>query len=403
MAYVSHLISSRVEDSADVHVGTLVDILIKPEAGKYAPLVFLVVRLRQTKKVQFIPYEYVENISRGLIDLNTLVAKIPFVTPPEDLVYLGRDVLDQQIVDIDGARVVRVNDIKIGLFEKKMSVLATDISFKGLLRRLSLEWLDFFSWSKVNLIDWRKTQPVKGVLRLDTVVEELTHLHPADLANIIEDLSIKQGSKLVESLDGEVAAKVFEEIEPEMQKMLMSRMGSEEAMRIMSKMSADEIVDLLQLLPKEDAGRLLGQFKNVQYKELEQLLAYEDDTAGGLMTTDFVAAPPEWTVREAIEEIKRVSPEFRTILYVYVVDAHNKFLGAVSLRRLLVAGEELVLGELVKQLPPTSTLNVSDSIDHIIRIMTKYDLYMAAVLDGQGQLKGVVSSDDIMRYFAPKA
>ncbi len=403
MPYLSQILGSRIEDGADKYVGKLADLVVRPAAGAYASLLFLAVKQPGIKQCRFIPYSHVENMSRSQIDLKSLQEKIPAVMAQDDWVYLSRDVLDQQIVDVAGARVVRVNDLRIGLFENQMSILGIDISFKGLLRRLGLSWFDFGDWFKVNLIDWRKTQLVKGAVKLSTVSSELTRLHPADLANIIEDLSIKQGSTLVESLDEATAAKVMEEIDPELQKALVQRLSREEAVKIIGQMSIDEVVDLLKILPKEDARVFISQLKNVNLKKIENLIEYEDDTAGGLMTTEFVTAAMEWNVEQAMAEVRRMSPQLRSILYVYVVDAEGFFKGALSLRRLLVAEKETALQDLVQEFSAQVTLQLDDEINQIITIMTKYDLYFAGVLDKRGKLLGVVSIDDVMRQIAPKA
>jgi magnesium transporter len=403
MAYLSQILKTPVRDSADRWVGKLVDLAIVPQAGEYAPLQFLKIEAKRGRGYLCIPYQYVENLSRDGIDLKAPLHKIPVAEPEGNFVFLDHDVLDQQIVDVGGARVVRVNDLRIGLFEEKMCVLGIDISLKGIMRRLGIAGLDIFNFWKVNLIDWRKSQPVKGMVKLDTSSSDLVRLHPADLANIIEDLSIKQGSKLVKSLDEETAAKVFEEIDPKTQRILVSRLGSEEAIRIMSRMSTDEIVDLLKVLPKDDAARLLGQFKSVKIKKLEKLIKYDDDTAGGLMTTDFVSARPDWTVQQTIEEIRRLSPLMRSILYVYIIDDDGVFKGSVSLRRLLTDNPLMLLKDLVKRPPASATLHLRDKIDHIINVVTKYDLYVAAVLNDEGKLVGVLSTDDVMRHLAPRA
>jgi len=409
MAYLSKLLNTKITDSADKVIGRLKDVVIVPKSGEYAPLLFLLVKRNgghaspAGKEDFFISYDYVENIARDEIALKSPLSAISFQPPAGEYVLLGNDVLDQQIVDVEGARVVRVNDLRLGLFENRMCVLGIDISFKGILRRLGLAGFDVFDVLKVNLIDWRKTQPVKGILKLDTMSKDLIRLHPADLANIIEDLSIKHGSRLVKSLDTETAAKVMEEIEPALQKVLVNRLDPKQAAQIVSRMSTDEIVDLLKLLPKEEASKLISKLANVRFRKAEKLIRYDDDIAGGLMTTDFVSAGPDWTVERTVDEIRRVSPLMRSILYVYVVDAEGVFQGAISLRRLLMADAKDQLADLLKSLSPLPKLKITDHVSHIINFMTKYDLYMSAVVDESGKLVGVVSIDDIMRYLHPEA
>jgi len=283
MLYLSQILNSKIKDSSDKTIGRLKDISVKSKAGAYAPLDFLIVKGKRRKEY-VIPYEFVENLSKEEITLKSLFKSIPNESLPESHAYLNRDVLDQQIVDLEGARVVRVNDLKLGLFEDRMSVLGIDISNKGLLRRLGLERFDFLDLLKVSFIDWRKAQPIKGILKLDTMSKDLTKLHPADLANIVEDLSLKQGSKLVRTLDAEMAAKVFEEIEPAVKKILVSYLGPEKASQIVEKMSADEIADLLQSLPREERDRFLSLLQNGKLKKVERLIKYRKDTEARLVT-----------------------------------------------------------------------------------------------------------------------
>lgn len=240
MTYLSKVLHAKIKDSADRTVGRLKDIVITPVSGEYSPLRFLLVKSHQRGDF-FVSYEYVENISGDEIELKSPLAAIPPAEPAGEYIFLVRDVLDQQIVDVGGARVVRVNDLRTGLFENKMCVLGTDISFKGILRRLGIAGLDMFDFFKVDLIDWRQTQPVKGTLRLNTVSKDLVRLHPADLADIIEDLNIKHGSRLVSSLDSAVAAAVMAEMEPSMQKAITNYLGPEKMADIISKMYAGKI------------------------------------------------------------------------------------------------------------------------------------------------------------------
>lgn len=404
MPYFSRLLKIKVKDSGDNVVGRLEDILIKPEVGGYAPLEYLVIKRPHRQTAALVPYRYVGTLSREEITLNTVFAKLPAEsTEPESLVHLKQAILDQQIVDVAGARVVRVNDLRIGVFESRMCVLGIDVSGKGLLRRLGLERVDFLNVLKVRLIDWRQTQPVKGFLRLNVVSKNLKKLHPADLANIIEELSLKQGGRLVQSLDAKAAAKVLEEVNPRLQRILVKYLGPKHLSTILSQMSVDEMVDLMRTLSVPEAEQFLHQLQKVTAEKIERLIHYPADTAGGLMTPDFVSVRPDWTVSQTIEEIKRVSPTLRYVLYVYVTMADGTLLGAVSLRWVVVSQPATRMQELVKVHPPTSTLRAWHKFDHIVKVMTKYDLFIAAVLDQHHKLVGVVTIDDIMRRLVPHA
>jgi len=401
MLYFSQILKRKVEDSADATVGRLKDVLIDSREGIYNPLLFLLVGGKKDKEF-FVPYHLVENLSANGITLKTLTKKIPEVAVPEGLIYLNRDVLDQQIVDVDGARVVRVNDIKFGQFENEMSVLGLDVSFQGILRRLGLNiWP--LSRLAVTLIDWRKAQPVHGTLKLDSVTGGLSKLHPADLANIVEELSVHQGSKLMGALNSAEAAKVLEEIQPRLQKVLINNLGTEKATKILEKMSTDEIVDLLQIMPQSEAKSFLSVLKNGRLSSVQGLFEYPHDTAGGLMTTDFIRANPNWTAQQAIEEIRKKSSAMRSVLFVYVLDENNKFIGPVSMRNLILSDKETKVLKLAKSVDRRAVLRPHYTVARIVKLMTKYDLYNAAVVDRDGKMIGVVSIDDVMRELAPHA
>lgn len=403
MIYLSQILGKKVKDSSDAVVGKLRDVLVKPKDGCHAPLVFLLLQNRKNEE-SFIPFEYVENLGSGEITLTHLFPKVRVPEVKEDnYLFLNRDVLDKQIVDVAGARVVRVNDLQLGLVENQTCVLSIDVSSKGLLRRLGLAWLDFPDLLKVKLIDWRNAQPIKGALKLDIAVKNLTRLHPADIANIIEDLSVHQGSALVNSLDNKSAARVIEEIEPHLQTVLVKHLGPEKAAGILSKMPVDEIVDLMKTLPREDAREFMSYLQSQQMKRVERLLPYKDDTAGGLMVPELIGAQPEWTASQTIAEIRKISPETRSITHIYITNKDNVFQGAISLRTLFLAKPEQTLGELMKQFGPQAILHPELSVEEIMRVMTKYNLYTAAVVDNDHRLLGMVTIDDVLRVLMPHA
>ncbi|MBI2443760.1 MAG: magnesium transporter [Candidatus Magasanikbacteria bacterium] len=405
--YLSQLLGRPVRDSSEVSVGRLRDILVPSTPGIYAPLKFLVVRRRGGAE-RYLPYEYVATLSRADLTLTHLSRTIPGDYPAGDWVRLAKDVLDQQIVDVEGARIVRVNDLKLGPVDNAMSVIGIDVSLKGMLRRLGLGRFDFLNLFKVNLIDWRKAHLVKrktagGAVQLDSLAAQLTKLHPADLANIIEDLTIKQGGRLIGSLDTEAAAHAVEEMNPEIKKMIIHYLGPERSARILERMSLDEAVDLLKTLPRAEAAAFLSYLQQGKTKKLEKLLPYPNDTAGGMMSIEYVSARPDWSVAKTLEEVRQVSPHLRSLLYVYITEESGKFRGAVSLRRLLTAAPTARLKDIVKKLPRHSVLSVKQKIDEIVKVMTRYNLYSAAVLDTEGRLAGVLSIDDVMRRLVPHA
>lgn len=405
MPYLSHLLDAKILDSADVVIGRLRDVAVAPEEGKYVPLAYLKVEKKKSGQIIYVPYEYVENFSKEEVSLRTILRKVPHKEEiSNEYLFLRQDVFDQQIVDISGARVVRVNDLRIGDFDGKMSILGIDISTKGLLRRLGIEWLDVFDLLTSHLIDWRQAQPIHRMLKLDTVSKSLHKLHPADLANIIEDLSVKRGRDFVSSLDAKDAAEVLQEINPHLRKILVKYLGPEKAADILGQMSPEEVVDLMQMLPKEEAKLFLANLDdNNKVKKVERLIKYPNDTAGGLMSVDFVAVRPGCTVRHAREEVKKMSDKLNSIVYVYVTEEDSTFVGVISLRWLLISNASKTIKNLMKKCAPHSTLKLDQNIEEIIPIMTRYNLYTVAVLDDNKKLVGVVTIDDVMRHLVPYA
>lgn len=404
MPYISELLNNKITDSSDAVVGKLEDILIEPKEGAFEPLEFLVIKDKSGAR-KFVPYEYVENFTSSQISLKNLFGKIALdELPKEQFVALKKEVLDQQIVDVAGTRVVRVNDLRIGNFENKMCVLGIDPSFRGILRRLGLGDSVLVKPFDVKLIDWRQAKLLQGSaeLQLDTAADSLSRLHPADLANLVEDLDVKSGSRLLASLESSRAAKVLEEVNPEVQTVLVKYLGPERAGKILNHMSSDELVDLVKTFSEPEARAILAR-TGPRGQALEKLIDYPDNTAGGLMTLDYVHARPDWTVQQTIDEIQRVSDKIRSIVHIYVTGEDGKFKGAVSMRRLLLADKGELIGKMAKDFPAHSTLKPHDKIQKIIRLMTKYNLYTAAVIDKEKKLAGVVTIDDIMRHLFPSA
>jgi sporulation protein YlmC with PRC-barrel domain/predicted transcriptional regulator len=403
MPYISQLLNNKVTDSTDKNVGKLTDVLISEKSENFAPLEFLEISANG-QGTKFVPYEFVENFTSSEISLKNSFSKISVDSlPNKRFVRLKKDVLDRQIVDIAGTRVVRVNDLRIGFSGGKMCVLGIDSSFKGFLRRMNLADNFVANFFKSKLIDWRQAASLEGgPLQIKAASEEMKRLHPADLANIVEELDLKQGSSLLASLDEKSAAKVLEEVEPNLQNLLVKYLGTEKAGKILSQMSSDEVVDLIKTFSEPEGAKLLSKLGVGKAQRVQGLLEYGDNTAGGLMTPDFVSVRPEWTIAEVVAEIAKVSSSLRSLVYVYVTGANGKFYGVVSLRRILLASPTETISKLSKSVN-AGTLRPNDKMQKIIKLMTRYNLNAAAVVDKNKKLLGVVTIDDVMRQLFPKA
>ena len=403
MLYFSSLIGANVRDSNDEVMGKITNVSIEIVGNREFPPLRGVLALVSRKKIVFVNADKISGWSHDGIVLKAGITELTEDIPNGDTLWLGKNVIDHQIVDLSGARVVRVNDLQFGPVREVMCLLAIDVSFGGLLRRLGLSGIALKPF-KPHLLAWKNVHLIGDKLKLGVGRDNLVKLHAADIANIVEKLNLKQGSLLLSSLDQATAAKVLEEIKPSIQKIMVQSLGVERATTILSKMSMDELVDLIQLLPARESREIIDKLpveKNVS--RVKKILEYDEDTAGGLMTTEFISAHMDTTVGEVMNQIKRDSQHHRSIHFVYVIDDKNRMLGVVSLRRLILANGGQKIKEITKGLKRAPVVNVDQSVAEIATVMTKYNLLSVAVVDNNKRLLGIVTVDDIMRCLVPKA
>ncbi|MFH1291575.1 MAG: CBS domain-containing protein [bacterium] len=402
MLYLSDIINAVVHDQTDEKVGVVLDIVLKAEVGQNHPPVYgLVVKDKKQEEKKFVRTQDVESFAKRHVTIKKYLPEVVKEVPEgKDMIFLKEMVLDRQIVDLEGIRVVRVNDLQLGYIKDVMSLIAIDIGQAGLFRRLGVA----SKMGKKELVEWKDVRLLGDKIQLSTSVKDLTKLHPADVANLIEKMNLNQGSMLLETMDQNLAARVLEEIEPEIQKILVEKLGTERASSVMQKMSVDELVDLIQILPERESREILEELPSDTKKQhVKKILEYDEDTAGGLMTTEYLTAYPEDTAKQVIETIRRINHMHNSIYFIYVIDRADKFSGVVSLRRLMLAEDGLKMEELMKKGSKIPTAKVDDELLEIASLTTKYNLFSVAVLDDHGRLLGIVTVDDIMRHFVPHA
>lgn len=401
MLFLSNLLGLKICEQTEKKIGRLTDIAIKLDSSEdYPPIIGVSVDVGGKNK--YIASAHIESFNNQCVLLNKTADEATSEMPTDKgIIFLKESVIDRQIVDLSGIRVVRVNDLEFGIVKGKMSLIAIDIGKLGILRRLGLG--KFFYFLKPELLEWKNVQLVGDKLQLSVGIKEIVKLHPADIANIIEKLNLNQGSELLQALDKKTAAMVLEELEPEIQKILVEKLGPERAAGIMQKMSMDELVDLIQILPDRKSKEFISTLPSDSTQKVKNILEYDEDTAGGLMTTEYISAYADDTVGQTMEQIRNVFQLHRGIYFVYITDRDNKFLGVTSLRQLIVAGQNVKMSELVDEKTKFATTALNKSVLEVASLMTKYDLLSIAVLDETGKLLGVVTVDDIMRHFVPHA
>jgi Mg2+ transporter MgtE len=304
---------------------------------------------------------------------------------------------------------VRVNDLQLSQVDGSMLLVGVDIGSRGLMRRIGLEGLGRRVVSSLGrdwphkLISWEAVDPVKSdvnSVKLRIAHTKLAKLHPADIAEIVHELSPDDRSAVFAALDDEKAADTLEEIQDEqMQASILERLDVERASDILEAMSPDEAADLLADLPKERAQQLLQKMEEDEAEDVEELLAYREDTAGGLMTTEYVGVLHTLTAAQAIDRLRQLEPDAESVYYVYVVDEEEHLLGVLSLRDLIVAKPETPIRDFM--IKSVIAVRVDAGPREVAEVTSKYNLLAVPVVDEHNRLQGIVTVDDVMERVMP--
>jgi Mg/Co/Ni transporter MgtE len=253
-----------------------------------------------------------------------------------------------------------------------------------------------------NLISWNYIQPFEPKLTkisLTVPRQMLSELHPADIADIISQVSHKEGATFFKDLDVDVAAEALSELKPETQVDIITGMDTDKAADIIEEMPPDEAADILSDLPVDKAKEILESIEKEEAEDIQELLSHEEDTAGGLMTNVFIAYPPETTVRKAIENFKKDAEEIEIVYYIYVIDADEKLMGVVSLRDMLLADLDAKLSDIMETKLKTVTPETDEM--EVAEIISKYNLVVLPVVDIEGFMLGIVTVDDVLDRILP--
>ncbi|HLV81446.1 MAG TPA: CBS domain-containing protein, partial [Chthonomonadaceae bacterium] len=257
---------------------------------------------------------------------------------------------------------------------------------------------------RANLIAWDDVQTLEpgsagGRIRLKVSHDKIARLHPADIADIVEQLSPQQGAEVIEALDTETAADAMAEAEPEVQVQIMQQLDDETATDILEEMEPDEAADLLDDLPDVRSDELLEQMEPEEAEDVKELMAYDEDTAGGLMTTEFVAIKANLTCEETINRLRELAPKAETIYYVYVVDEEDRLVGVLSLRDLVIAPPETHISDIMVQ--NVIHVYVEDHADEVAQTIGRYNLLAVPVVGADERLLGIITVDDTMERLLP--
>ncbi len=317
--------------------------------------------------------------------------------------WLAENILDKQIVDINGRKLVRVNDIRMVMIPAGTYAIAVDVGMEGLLRRIGIDkpiqtLLDpfkadlpgkFILWDDIAAVDFSNAN-----IKLSKSISRLNTLHPSDLADIIEDLDKASRTYIFAFLDEEQAADVLEEMEPHAQIQIVESLPLEKAADVLEKMPADEVADLLDALAEDKAEELLEEMEKESSEEVRELLEYPDKYVGSLMTTDYYTFNEDLTVAETLDELRRQQPEPAHIYTIIVTDRNERFLSSVSLGELVVASPFSPLKEIMNKYAVSVFDN--DKVDSLAELVSKYNLLAVPVINKDRQMEGIVVVEDIV-------
>jgi len=326
----------------------------------------------------------------------------------EYMLRIGRDLLDQQIIDVNGRKVVRVNDVTFEIRPENggdvLAVLEVDIGIRSMMRRLLQGYLprgwirrlqapitpNSIRWEFCNIVE---PDPQRR-LRLNISNEKLERLHPADLADIVEELSPEEREAIFETIDSEVAAEALSEVEPKTQASILESLEAEKAADIVEEMAPDAAADVLAELEEQTSEEILQEMETEPKTEVQELLEFREDTAGGMMNTEYVALRDTARVADAVEALQGNAELLETLNTLFLIDAQKRLTGAVPLGRLFVATAAAPLQELAVE--TLIRVSVDERQDRVTELFDKYNLLTLPVHDEEERLVGVITADDII-------
>jgi len=382
----------------DLAVGTGAD------AGKVAGLV-----LKTRQGPELVPATGLQQTPSGTLELRD-GAELQSLQGRDDLIFLRQDLLDRQIIDVHGRKVVRVNDVDLQWFkhdgQEDLRVREVEVGLRGAMRRLLQGVVPTSTLNAITkrlparvipweFVDMIEVDPARRV-KLKIEHDRLAQLHPSDIADILEDLAPAEREAVLTTLDEEVAAEALEEVEPKLQKSMVESLDSDVAAGIVEEMDPSAAADLLAELPESRSEAILEEMHPEERHEVEELLVFKEDTAAGRMTTEYVAAPKTATVADAVQALREFDGDIESITEIYLVDDKRMLQGVVPLARLVLAKVETRLEVLTE--PRVISVPADTHEQEVAELFDKYNLRALPVLNEQGQLVGVVEADHVIAF-----
>src|SRR5579863_8716481 len=411
---LSELLGATVYDPSGAPSGRVREVTMTPQEDR-SRISALIVRTKSGNRI--LSVAAVSAINGG-IRASTAAEDWPAANGTEGLFLLERDLLDQQVIDINGRKVVRVNDVDLQIDAFKgaspsqpvLRVHSVDVGARGAVRRLlrgiapkpALHALlgrippHTIPWNFVDVIE---TDPARRV-KLKISHDGLAKLHPADIADIVEELAPDDRQAVFQTLDEETAAEALEEVEPKVQKAIVESLDSGRAADIVEEMNPDAAADLLGELPEERTEQILVQMEPEAQQDVAELLEHKEETAAGRMTTLFLALPVSATVQNSIDSLREFEGGVEVVSTIYLVDSHGTLVGAVPLARIVLAPPSTPMLSLTQE--PLVLAHEGVEENEVAELFDKYNLVTLPVVDAHNKLKGVITSDDVISMLRAK-
>lgn len=401
---LSELLGAPVRDSSDAIAGRVRELAVAPQDHP-TRIAFVIVRTPDGERA--VPANELKSC-RATVRVTSSQSSWERHPPSDGLLLLKRDLLDQQIIDVHGRKVVRVNDVELEATPVEghvhLDVVSVNVGARGAIRRLGkgiipartlralLEKIppSVIPWQYVNLLE---TDPARRV-KLKISYDGLSRLHPADIADIIEDLAPAEQKSVMEAMDEEVAAGALEEIEPDVQRSIVESLDKDRAADIVDEMDPDAAADLLGDLTKEQSGEILREMEPEGRRDVAHLLEFEEHTAAGRMTTEYVALPGDATSADAVEAIRGYEGGYEALATIFLIDAGKKLIGAVPLARIATSSPATPLSRLKVEQLVSCPADATE--DDVVELFDKYNLITLPVVDEHARLTGIITADDVI-------
>lgn len=397
--FLSDILNENVYDELEDSIGKLFDIYVTTEQGYPRVIGYKVKNGREIFNYEFRNIEILKK-DNGII---IKVRGVKDIIPRKFSYLLSKHLLNKQIVDVNGKKVVKVNDLTMNKIGGEIRVIAVESGIIAVTRKYKLDGIVRAIYNilgkkpQESSITWESVQSLEMVddsLKLTEPYGKLTKLHPADLADILEGLDTEARNKIFESLDKDLAADTLEELQPEVQAAILSTINNMRAQEILDEMPNDEIADILDEMNEDDAEKILLGFNKEDEAEIRDLMDYEEEVVGSIMNKDFISFNVNITASETIEILRELQPEDEVIHYIYIVDEDKKLQGVISLRNLVLSSPEQKLKDIMDY--TVTKIKDCQDIEDAVELALKYDLVSIPVVDEEDKLCGIVIMNDII-------